>query len=93
VNKLSKEIRSHARWSKGLSTQTTDETYHKWADKVAELEQENALRDKRIYELLAELKSAEHFLTQIDPIHWPSSGEAREQIKLIRAVIAKGGEG
>jgi hypothetical protein len=60
--------------------------------RLAELEQENALRDKRIYELLAELKSAEHFLTQIDPVHWPSRGEAREQIKLIREVIAKGGE-
>ena len=36
-----------------------------------------------------ELENVLHFLTQIDPVHWPSKQEARERIAAIRKVLDK----
>ena|SRR5690554_805181 len=59
---------------------------------IAEMAVENAeLRESlksRQAVLREALREAEHFLTQIDPVHWPSKREARRIIEIVRAALA-----
>src|SRR5690606_38979601 len=51
----------------------------------AELREALATKDTELREALRE---AEHFLTQIDPVHWPSKREARRIIGIVRVALA-----
>lgn len=42
-------------------------------------------------DLLEALMYAEFFMTQVDPVHWPSKAEARKVIKIARDAISKAG--